>query len=172
MNKCVEIGLLTLCVFLCGCDADRIAKLEKENADLKAKVEKVEKQQAASDYDLQAKCARDARTWFNQSWSHDKTTLLLDFSNHYSAAHNKCFIVVEWHYSSGLAGRVSDTSWTNDTSLWNVYENTKDAEFVENHYIDLKTNISPRDDVITCQVTGDNCKTYADFNNRAAQYVK
>jgi hypothetical protein len=32
--------LLTACVLLVGCDADRIAKLKKENADSKAKVEK------------------------------------------------------------------------------------------------------------------------------------
>jgi hypothetical protein len=73
----LAIGLLTCCALLAGCEADRVAKLEKENADLKAKVEK---QNTALDYDLQAKCSKDA--------------VLLDFTNHYDAKLNKCFILV------------------------------------------------------------------------------
>lgn len=32
--------LIGACLIASGCDADRLSKLEKENADLKAKVEK------------------------------------------------------------------------------------------------------------------------------------
>jgi hypothetical protein len=53
MKKWVGIGLLTCCALSAGCDADRISKLEKENAELKAKVEK---QNIALQYDLEAKC--------------------------------------------------------------------------------------------------------------------
>ena len=54
------------CVVFCGCDTARVDRLEKENAELKAKVDKAD---VARDYDLQAKCSKDARAWFNKNWS-------------------------------------------------------------------------------------------------------
>src|ERR1700682_3437330 len=81
-----------------GCDnSDRIARLEKQNQELLAEVKKG---QASADYDLQAKCSRDARAWFNETWSRDRDTILLDFSNHYNKKENKCFIFVEYHYQN------------------------------------------------------------------------
>ena len=42
-----------------GCDiSDRIARLEKQSQDLQAEVTK---SRAAADYDLKAKCSKDAR---------------------------------------------------------------------------------------------------------------
>src|SRR5579862_6348364 len=120
MKKLV-IGLLACCALVAGCDTDRVAKLEKENADLKAKVEK---QSAAVDYDLQAKCSKDARTWFNENWSADKDTTLLTFVNHYDAKLNKCFVLVEYHYKSDFA-RPGGNSWTKEVSLTDVYQNAR-----------------------------------------------
>src|SRR5437870_4299927 len=73
-------------------DNDRIAQLEKQTAELQAQV-KI--QQQAADLDLQAKCANDARVWFNENYHGDKNTTLLDFSNHHNKALNKCFILVQ-----------------------------------------------------------------------------
>jgi hypothetical protein len=68
--KIKSVLVLMICIgLLAGCDADRIAKLEKDNADLKAKLDR---QSAAVDYDLQAKCSKDARAWFNGNWLRDK----------------------------------------------------------------------------------------------------
>jgi hypothetical protein len=75
------------CVVFCGCDTARVDRLEKENAALKAKVDKAD---VALNLDLQAKCSKDARTWFNQNWPRDKNTIMLDFTNHYNAKFNKC----------------------------------------------------------------------------------
>jgi hypothetical protein len=170
-ERWMKAGLLTLCVLVVGCSADRIAKLEKENADLKAKVEKVEKQNVAADYDLQAKCGNEARVWFSQNWERDKDTITLNYENHYSAARNRCFIIVEWHYNSHFAGP-GGTSWTSNIDVMDVNQNSKDAHYVENHYIYTKPKISSSDEVITCEVMGNTCKTADEFNNLAAQYMK
>jgi hypothetical protein len=155
------IGLLTCCILLAGCDADRIAKLEKENAELKAKIEK---QSLVADYDHQAKCAKDARSWFNENWSRGKNTIILDFTNHYNVKLNKCFILVEHHYNSHLASSGGD-SWTNDMSITDVYENSTYAQFTENHYIYWKPKYSEGEEVITCSVGGATCKTGEEFND-------
>ena len=167
MEKRMAIGLLTFCILVAGCDADRIAKLEKENADLKAKVEK---QSLVVDYDLQAKCAKAARTWFRENWPADKDTILLNFTDHYSAKFNKCFILVEYHYNSRLAAPGGE-SWTNDMNLYDVYENSKYAQFDENHYTYWKPKYSTGDEVISCTVSGKQCKTGEEFNNLVSQYM-
>lgn len=62
-----------------GCDTpDRVSRLEKQVQELQTKVGK---DQAAIDYDLQSKCSKDAKAWFNESWGRgDKDTVLLDQS--------------------------------------------------------------------------------------------
>ncbi len=167
MKKWVVIGFLTSCLFVAACDTDRLAKLEKENADLKAKVEK---QSTVADYDLQAKCSKDARAWFNENWSGDKDTILLTFTNHYSSKLNRCFILVEYHYNSRLAGPGGE-SWTNAMSLTDVYENAKYAEFDENHYTYYKPQFSTHQEVITCVVQGKKCQAGAEFNNLVSPFM-
>jgi hypothetical protein len=166
MKKWV-VGLLACCVLLAGCDGDRVAKLEKENADLKAKVEK---QNPVVVYDLQAKCSKDARIWFNENWSRDKNTILLDFTNHYDAKLNKCFILVEYHYKSDFAGP-GGNSWTNDMSLTDVQQNAKLAYFAENHITNWKPEYSLRNEVISCNVLDKECKTGDEFNNLVSDYM-
>ena len=159
------LGLGTL--IATGCDNDRISKLEKENQEMKAKLEKGN---AAQEFDLQAKCGKDARSWFNENWSRDKDTVLLDFTNHYNAKLNKCFILVEFHYNSTLAGP-GGSSWTNDMALTDVYENAKYADFAENHVTNWKPNLNTTQEVITCDVQGTKCKTGDEFNNLIRPYM-
>ena len=68
------------------------------------------------------------RDW--ASTSREKETILLDFTNHYNVKQNKCLILVEYHYKSQFTGPGGE-SWTNDTSLFDVYENAKYAYFAE-----------------------------------------
>lgn len=163
-----------IALFLCfalagfaGCDAERINKLEKENQEMKAKLER---SNVALEYDLQAKCGKDARTWFNENWSRDKNTTFLDFSNHYNAKQNKCFILVEFHYASQFAN-AGGSSWTNDMTLTDVYENVKYADFTENHITNWKPTINTEDQVIECDVQGTKCKTLDEFNNLTRPYM-
>jgi hypothetical protein len=162
------LGLILLPMF--GCDADKIAQLEKQNEELKAQMAK---QNAAADFDLQAKCSTAARTWFNGNWastSRDKDTILLDFTNHYNAKQNRCFILVEYHYNSKLAN-AGGTSWTNDRILTDVYENAKYADFTENHVTNLKPTLRVGDEVITCEVQGNKCKTQDEFDRLISPYM-
>ena len=166
MEKWV-IGLLACCALLAGCDADRTAKLEKENAELKAKIDN---QSLVVEYDLQAKCSKDARAWFNGNWSRDKDKILLDFTNHYDAKLNKCFILVEYHHKSDFAGP-GGNSWTNEMSLTDVYQNAKLAYFAENHITNWKPEFSLRNKVISCNVLDKECKTGEEFNNFVSRYM-
>jgi hypothetical protein len=167
MTKRIALILCLALTGLAGCDTERLNKLEKENAELKAKADKAD---VVRDFDLQAKCAKDARTWFNENWARDKDTMLLDFSNHYNAKFNKCIILVEYHYNSRLAGQFGD-SWTNDMNLFDIYENVKYATFMENHYTYYKPDIHTAEQVIACDVEGNKCKTGAEFNNLIRKYM-
>jgi hypothetical protein len=165
----MKVGFILLCCLaLSSCDADRLAKLEKENADLKAKIDRTD---AAVDYDLKAKCAKDSKIRFNENWnSRDKNTIVLDFTNHYNAKQNKCFILVEYHYNSSYPGQ-DGWSWMGDANLYDVYENQKYAEFMESHENINKPKYSSEDRVISCDVQGDKCKTSDEFNKLVSPYM-
>lgn len=161
----ILLGLTVIA--LTGCDTERLNKLEKENTDLKAKINKTD---VARDFDLQAKCGKDARIWFNENWSRDKDTILLDFTDHYNAKQNKCFILVEYHYNSKLAD-TRGTSWTNDMVLYDVYENAKYGEFGENHYTYFKPEIRNGDEVIICEMLEQKCKIMDEFKKLLGPYL-
>jgi len=165
--KRISLVLCLAVAGLSGCDTARVDRLEKENAALKAKVDKAD---VARDFDLRAKCSKDARAWFNGNWSRDKDTVLLDFSNHYNAKQNKCFILVEFHYTSHFS-RPGGNSWTNDMTLTDVYENVKYCNFTENNITNFEPKIETHTEVITCEVNGANCKTGEDFNNLIRPYM-
>ena len=154
-------------ILMAGCDQQsqdqKIASLEKANQELKAEVEK---SHATEEYDLQAKCSKDAKTWFKENWERDKDTLLLDFTNHYNKSMNKCFILVEYHYSVG-----KDGAWTNDLTLWDVYENVKYGNFINNNYISYKPKVETTEEVITCELGSAKCKTIQEFNGLAGPYM-
>jgi hypothetical protein len=158
-----------LAVSFVACDtSDRLARLEKQNQELQAQVQKGN---AAADLDLQAKCSRDARAWFTENWlPRDKDTILLDFTNHYNKKLNKCFILVEYHYDSKFAG-AGGTSWTNDMLLTDVYENSKYGRFDENHYTYWKPTVTTNDEVISCELLDQKCKTIEEFNGLLRPYM-
>lgn len=166
------LGMVVAVLILCaGCDGDRTAQLEKENAELKAKINQ---DNAARNFDLKAKCSTAARAWFNGNWassSHDKDTIYLDFIDHYNAKFNRCLIIVEYHYNSHLVGPRGE-SWTKIINMYDVYENSQHADFSENHYIYIKpTNISNNEEVIRCDVEGRKCKTADEFNDLTRPYM-
>ena len=156
--------VLACCILIAGCDNDRIAKLEKGNADLKAKVER---QSAAVEYDLQARCAKDARAWFNLNWTpRDKNTTYLDYTNHYNSKLNACFIMIGYNFELPQS-----SNWHNTSSLWNVYENEKYGEFGEGHYYDYLKPGEERSRIVDCTVTGTKCNSQQEFNNLVRQYM-
>ena len=84
--------LLASTTFLCACNGDRLAELEKQNKEMR---KQLEKQKKLVDLDTQAKCSNAAKIFFRQNWQNDRDTILLDYSNHYNRALGKCFIVVD-----------------------------------------------------------------------------
>lgn len=153
---------LATCLFLAGCNYnDRIGKLEKQNQDLQAAVKK---DRNAADYELQAKCAKDSKTWFNENWPADKTTILLTYTNHYNRALNKCFIEVEYHY------KLYNESWINDITVWDIYENEKYGNVSVNHMIS-KPDFHDSETISGCKVYGRECKTVDEFNGLAHPYM-
>src|SRR5436305_14172183 len=118
-----------LLLLFAGCDNDRFARLEKQNADLERQIGTLQK---STQLELQAKCAKDAKGWFNENWAHgaDRGTILLTYTNHYSVAKNKCFITVEYHFNSIGGGGFR---WVNSVSVYDVYENQKYGEINEKH---------------------------------------
>lgn len=168
----IEMRIILSVLLLCaiGCDSGKVAELEKQNAELKAEVDK---RQKTDNFELQGRCAKDARDWFNGNYiatSREKDTQFLDFTDHYNAKLNKCLIVVEYHYNSHLVGARGE-SWTNDMTLFDVYENYKAATFSENHYIYWKPTPSTNQEVTTCEVEGTNCKTLDEFDNLLRRYM-
>jgi hypothetical protein len=155
-SSMIAFGAVLLMAMGCAQD-EKIANLERQNQELKAEVEK---NHATADYDLQAKCSRDAKTWFNENWSRDKDTLLLDFTNHYNKSMNKCFILVEYNYSIGANG-----SWVSSSQLSDVYENSKFATFAEHH------SASTDDRVNICELSDKKCKTPEEFNDFVRPYL-
>lgn len=140
-----------------GCDTEKTSQLEKQVAELKTEAAK---RQTAEDYNLQAKCSQDARTWFNQNYSSDKGTILLNYSNHYNKSLNQCFILVEYHFR--ITPNTMGT-WVNNLTLWNVYENDKAGEFAESHWIS--------DHIVTCVVGGKQCDSIEKFHELAQPYM-
>ncbi len=163
------VAFAALLAIATGCDtSERISRLEKQNQELQSQLSK--ERAATAGYDLQAKCSKDAKIWFKENSSWDKNTVLLDFTNHYNKKLNKCFILVEYHYDSHFAGP-GGTSWTNRMTLEDVYENAEYGEFAENHYTYWKPEFSSHDEVITCKMFNNNCKTIDEFNNFTRPYL-
>lgn len=154
-------SFLLLCA---ACDhGERIGRLEKQTQELK---EEVKKAQASTEYDLQAKCSHDARAWFKENWQRDKNTVLLDYTNHYNKAQNKCFELVEYHYN--LA---DGPSWVGDIILWDVYENTKYGDVSVMHMISFKSAASTTESVSNCEVFGAKCSGVDEFNRLIQPYM-
>lgn len=159
------VAVCTL-LLVVGCDngAERITRLEKENQELKAEVNK---HNTALEYDLQAKCSKDAKQWFVENWGRpDKDTVLLTQTNHYNKDRNKCFVVVEYHYYFGKNG-----SWTNHLELWDVYENSQYGDVSEMHRVELTPEYKVGENLIRCEVYGKKCSTLAEFNTAVRPFM-
>lgn len=118
---------------------------------------RIESLQRIGSLEHQSKCSRDAREWFNREWTADKTTLLLTYTNHYNERLNKCLITVTWNYSVGLR------SFQKSQLLYDVYENSKIAEYSELHMTVLdKSDVHQG----LCSVAEVQCSSYDDFRKR------
>src|SRR6266540_2118495 len=109
-------AVVAIAILVGGCNNDRVARLESEVKGIKQELSQVRK---VNGLELQAKCSADAKTWFHENWQRDKDTMLLDYSAHYNAVSNKCFIEVYFNWSlSALRTTALHTS----TTIHDIYE--------------------------------------------------
>ncbi len=160
--RMIPLGAVLLMSIGCGQD-EKIANLEKQNRELKAEVEKTH---ATADYDLQGKCSKDAKAFFKENLAGAKDAVLLTFRNHYNKPLNKCFILVEYHYSIG-----EKPSWANSMTLWDVYENLEYAKYAETHMIYFKPSPHTEDKVVSCESSDKKCKTGDEFNELVNSFL-
>lgn len=153
-------SVLVLFAFV-GCNDERVAKLEKQTAALELQLAQTQK---SGQLELQAKCGKDAKIWFDQNWQPDKDTILLTYTNHYSTAKNKCFINIEFHYNLGAANNLSNYKWYNNVAVHDVYENNKYGEISETHGLD-ETKVT------ACLVYGKKCNTMQEYQSLVAQFM-
>jgi hypothetical protein len=76
-------------------------------------------------YELQEKCARDAREWYNR-WRQEMSELfsagLMDYTNHYSVRLGRCFILTQ---IDGYTGKQRDSTLLHTEALVDVLENRR-----------------------------------------------
>ena len=155
MRATVIIQSALLSILCVGCNGDRIAKLEKENQELKAKLA----EETANRDDDQTKCSREARTFFAVKYKRDKSTTFLNYMYHFNRAENVCFVFVEWHADNAPLGSMSSTT------LWNTQKNSRVGVFFDNHSPEGKEIIS------RCDVNGVSCKTFDEFNKLVQPFM-
>jgi hypothetical protein len=160
MRKFVLAALSLTFLPTTGCDSpQRIARLEKDNTELKAQLEK---QNAAASLGEQEKCSNAAKRFFNENYGRpDNDTIMINFHNHFNRKQSRCFVVVEWHYRK--SGPHSD-NWTNLIKIYDALENNEYADFAANHYIEGSPSYNDREEVITCKVAGAKCNSIDEFN--------
>ena len=93
-------ALPVLLSIMLGCNADRIARLEKQNSELEAKLDSLSK---AASLDVQAKCAQQARVVFSESGLSPKKDALAGYTDHYNQRLNKCFVKLNSMEATGKA---------------------------------------------------------------------
>ena len=160
MRSPVPACLLCVLLTLSACNEDRIAKLEQQNKDLQAQLQK---QRQTADLESQSRCAKDSREWFTREYPGDANTTLLTYENHYSPKLSKCFISVSWNYTLGP----KTTSVQKLTSIYDVYENTSVAEYSELH---MWINGKSEAQMATCEVQHVKCSSSDEFTRRIAAF--
>lgn len=169
MRLAAFVFLAALLTSLTGCDSsDRIAALEKQTQQLQEDVKKISQ---SSEYDLQEKCEKEARDFFKREWEsagRDRTTLVLEFTNHYSRKENRCFMRIDFRYlvTPQLA------SWNENVLIWDVQENSQLARYGGHHEVSSSGDTPKTEDwTVMCEVNEQKCKTMSEFNNLTRSYL-
>lgn len=148
----VLFGLLT------ACDSERASRLEKENQELRSSL----------DLDAQAKCARDAQSYFvakyHKTHYDEESGAVLDFThqNHYNRKLGKCLITV-YEYDLLASGR----KW-NTTEVFDVYGGPQ-AEIGGYSVLFEADNVQSK---YTCEVAGKECKSEGEFKEAIKPYTE
>ena len=155
MKITVIIESVLLLIFCVGCNGDRVTKLEEENKELKAALAQ---KTASRNYD-QMKCLRDARTFFEDKYKRDNSTIFLNYMNHFNRDENVCYLVVEWRGNNAPLGS------TSSMNLWNTQKNFRVGVLFANQSPEGKESVSK------CVVNGISCTTVDEFNKLVQPFM-
>jgi len=160
--RLVIVGLMILGT---GCNQNRIARLEKDNKELHAQLDK---QKQFTDLDTQGKCSEAANKYFREEFVADKSTTVLDHYNHFNKEMGKCFALVEWHYSDVDS---KTGSWFLVIKIVDVYERNVYADFSQ--YTDIRFSPTPssEDRVLVCEVDDVKCSDMEHFHRMSAHFM-
>jgi len=115
----MRVLVLALSITLSACNTDKITQLERENQDLRAKLDSVTR---AKSLDLQEKCAKQARDEFKFQ-GRDKEQLA-GYTSHYVAQLNKCFIAIQNTDTKTAPGQIITTK-----SVFDAFEGKQYADY-------------------------------------------
>lgn len=164
-SSATAVLLIGAALLLIGCNHDqRLDRAEKEIQELE---QQVKKRADGNEYELSEKCAKDAKMWFRDNWSADKDTLLLTYSDHYNKSMNVCFISIEYHTHL----YTSNSSWSNNMSVWDVNENTRYGQMSETHETQDLT-VKSLDTVLECSVAQVKCASADEYEKMIAPYLR
>jgi hypothetical protein len=155
-------AVIALTILVAGCNNDRVARLESEVQSIKQELSQVRK---INGLELQAKCSGDAKTWFHENWQRDKDTNLLDYSAHYNAVSNKCFIEIYFNWSISA---IRTTALHKSTTIHDIYENTEYGRLGQMSKIG---EFSEPERITECVVYGSKCKTVEEYRVLAAKLM-
>lgn len=114
--------LLCSVALLAGCNADKIAQLERENMELRSKFTVME---------LQDKCSKQALLEFKEGgWDkheYQADNKMASFTNHYNVTLNKCFMEVDYRDSTEVTQDGVMRVWNRE--ILDAYERKDYAEF-------------------------------------------
>jgi quinol monooxygenase YgiN len=151
-----ELLIAVFATVLLGCDSGRIEKLEKQNQEI---LTQLHQREAVQIYDLEAKCAQEAKAYFSEHWRPDKMTAVLNRTNHYNRSLNKCLILVREQSFMD-----ENNEWYLGLTLADVHQGDEVGLFVESH---AATTTS----LTRCYVGDTSCTSQQDFESRIKSYM-
>lgn len=154
--------LLAFTVLMTGCNSDRLAKLEKENGELRQKLES----RQHADLATQEKCSTIARTFMNREYSNDGVTILLRQTNHYDVKAGRCFVLIEWHYSPSK----DSGNWYNRISLHDPVEGIEFGKVFVLHQPSDSADSTGK--VYHCEVGDVKCTSVETFMTAVSKYMR
>jgi hypothetical protein len=147
--------LFLMVMVVSGCkDDQQLARLEKENQELKAKVQ-------GHEYDLAARCSKDARAWFDLTYPPDPNYKgwQMEFTNHHRAQSSQCFASVNLFPPGGVQ------KGEKGEQLWDVHENRLVANILFEQRPGGETT------VIACKLNETKCTSEDQFDAFVKQYM-
>jgi hypothetical protein len=117
-------------------------------------------------YELQEKCARDARDWYKHWWEDVPnavgTQSVSKYTNHYSAKLGRCFIVVD------------STTFNRDkkSGKTSALQSSTLTDVLENRDIGTADWFGANDTFNQCQVNGAACNSPAEWHALAKPYME